>query len=234
MRRIAVHKRLQATLLIGLVCGLMAAGLAPPPAAGAQAGARVYLASPGGRLSAGQPATVDVLAEGVSNLYGAEIHLRFDPAAVRLEDADPDQEGAQLRPGSLLGPARGFIVANRVDNQAGTAVFAVTLVNPAPAVDGSGPLAHLTLVPLRPGTLRVDLEAATLVTRDLESIAVARGSLEAQVQGEAATAAGGEPAAIAPLAGRVSVPVWALALVALLLVSIPLAGAWFLFARRAG
>jgi hypothetical protein len=222
-----------------LVASLLA--LAGPNLALAQGRTQVYILPPTEVLVTGQPVTVDVIAEGVSNLYGAEIHLRFDPNTLRLEDADPQQDGVQLIPGSLLDPSQGFVVANRSDNQAGTAVFAITLVNPAPPVEGSGGVARLTLVPLQPGALQVGLENVKLVTRDLQTLEVAVSGLEVQVGGQAigpSTSGGGEQtggtlpsAAPRPGASPAGVPVWMLVLVALALVSIPLAGGLFIFVR---
>ena len=121
----------------------------------AQEDAQVYILPPTEAPVTGRPVTVDVIAEGVTNLYGAEIHLNFDPNAVRLEDSDPQQNGVQLTPGSLLDPAQGFVVANTSDNEAGTAIFAVTLVNPALPVSRRHPpdLEVLTKLigPLVPG-----------------------------------------------------------------------------------
>jgi len=215
--------------------------LAIPSAALAQGRAQVYLLPPSGTVVTGQPVTVDVMAESVSNLYGAEIHLRFDPTRVRLEDTDPGQVGVQLTPGSLLPPAQGFVVANQVDNQAGTAVFAITLVNPAPPAEGSGVVARVTFVPLQPGALRFDLEKVKLVTRDLQSLDVAVSGLEVPVGGQAImpssspvgqTSGETTPAQERGVSPGLGVPIWALVLVAIGVVSIPLAGAWFIFSRE--
>ncbi len=231
---------IQATVLLPLLALLSLPGVSL-----AQGQAQVYVLPPGGAAIAGQPMTVDVVAEGVSNLYGAEIHLRFDPAMVRLEDADPSQEGMQLTPGTLLQPAQGFIVANRADNQAGTAVFAVTLVNPASPVAGNGVVARIAFVPLQPGTLRFNLEKVKLVTRDLKTLDVATTGLEVAVGGQSLGQAAA-PVAAPPLpagqtseqasqapsvessAAAVGVPIWGLVLVALAMVSIPLVGVWLL------
>jgi hypothetical protein len=203
----------------------------------AQERAQVYIPPPTEPPVTGQPVTVDVIAEGVSNLYGAEIHLRFDPTMLRLEDADAQQDGVQLTPGSLLDPAQGFVVANSSDSEAGTAAFAITLVNPAPPVEGSGTVARITFVPLQPGALRLELENVKLVTRDLQTLDVSLSGLEVQVGGQGIAPAD----AAAPLVEGVpssspirtaGVPIWMLVLVAVAVVSIPLAGAWFILVRE--
>ncbi len=224
-----------ALLLVTLLFSLAVPALA-------QERAQVYILPPTEAPVTGQPVTVDIIAEGVSNLYGAEIHLRFDPTMVRLEDADPQQDGVQITPGSLLAPDQGFVVANTSDNDAGTAVFAITLVNPAPPVDGGGVVARLTFVPLQPGALRIELENVKLVTRDLQTLDVSLYRLEAQVGGQGVVPANAaEPVdeavpSAAPIGSAppsTGVPIWMLVLVALAVVSIPLAGAWFIFVREA-
>jgi hypothetical protein len=208
--------------------------LAVPALTLAQGRAQVYILPPAEAPVTGQPVTVDVIAEGVNNLYGAEIHLRYDPTAARLEDADPQQGGVQLIPGTLLDPDQGFVVANASDNQAGTAVFAITLVNPAPPVEGSGVVARLTFVPLKPGVLQFELENVKLVTRDLQTLDVSLSGLEVQVGGQASGSIPAAPPLTGPAAPpSTGVPIWMLVLVGLALVSIPLMGAWFVFVRDA-
>lgn len=239
MSRIVEFTWLQ-NIRVALLLVILLFSLAVP--ALAQERAQVYILPPAEAPVTGQPVTVDVVAEGVSNLYGAEIHLSFDPTVVRLEDVDPQQDGVQLTPGSLLPPDQGFVVANTSDNDAGTAVFAITLVNPAPPVDGGGVVARLTFVPLQPGVLRFELDNVKLVTRDLQTLDVSLNGLEVQVGGQAVGPAdaaepmGESVPSAAPIRSAppaTGVPIWMLVLVALAVVSIPLAGAWFIFVREA-
>jgi hypothetical protein len=211
--------------------------LALPLGALAQGRTQLYLLPPGGQVTTGEPVAIEVIAEGVSNLYGAEIHLRFDPALVQLQDSDPQADGVQLTPGSLLDTSQGFVVANEIDNQAGTAVFAVTLVNPAPAVEGGGVVAQVTLMPLQPGPLRIELESAKLVTKDLQTLDVSLSGLEVPVSGQslAPSSSGAQtnPDGTSANTGAASgLPIWALMLMALILVGVPLAGVWFMFNQR--
>jgi hypothetical protein len=225
---------------VALLLVILLFSLAVP--AMAQEDAQVYILPPTEAPVAGQPVTVDVIAGDVTNLYGAEIHLNFDPSAVRLEDVDPQQDGVQLTPGSLLDPAQGFVVANTSDNEAGTAVFAVTLVSPALPVEGSGVVAQVTFVPLQPGALRLELANVKLVTRDLQTLEVSLSGLEMQVSSpafgpaDAADPMGESVPSAAPIrtaSPATGVSIWMLVLVALAVVSIPLAGAWFIFVREA-
>ena len=89
----------------------------------------------------GQVVVLELVAENVTDMYGAEFRVSYDPTLVAVQDAQPDKEGVQIEVGTLLPANQGFVVANAVDEAAGTITFAMTLLNPAPAATGSGPLA---------------------------------------------------------------------------------------------
>jgi hypothetical protein len=205
-----------------------------PALALAQTPAQVTIAPPAGALVAGRPVTLDVIAQGVHNLYGAELHLRFDPAVMQVEDADLQQAGLQLVPGSLFDPTQATVVVNQADNQAGTAVFAVTLLNPAPAVEG-GLLAQLKVVPSSPAC-PARLESVADQPRYANpGCFVARAASPGRWSAILPENYGERrawPHTPAPPPVR-SVPIWMLVLVALIVVSLPLVGAWFFFIREA-
>lgn len=152
-------------LFYGLVLGVIL-GLTSPVAL-AQGKARVYLQSV---EATADKLTIDVIAENVTKLYGAEVWLKYDPQVVKIQDVKVEQEGIQIEPGSLLPFDQGFIVANRTDEAAGVITFAQILLNPAPPVTGSGPLARITFKLLQhvPSTITVD--RAQLVAVDLQTI----------------------------------------------------------------
>ena len=54
----------------------------------AQDAARVYLQIV---ESTDSQVTLDVIAENVSNMYGAEVQLKYDPAVVSVQDANQTQ-----------------------------------------------------------------------------------------------------------------------------------------------
>lgn len=211
-----------------------------PAMALAQTRAEVTIVPPAGALVTGQPVTLDVIAQGVHDLYGVEIHLRFDPTAARLEDGNPTQDGVQLIPGSLLDATQALVMANQADNQAGTAIFAATLLNPTPAVEGGGLVGQLIVVPLQPGMLRIELENVKLITRDMQALDVSVGELEVQVAGPIISP-GNVDQPVSAIATAPSVaaspvtptPIWILVLIALLVVGVPLTVAWFFFIREA-
>lgn len=136
------------------------------------------LAQPGARLyfqpvkSTADTLVVDVMAENVTDLYGLELHLKYDPAILAAQDTKADQTGVQIEPGALLPVAQGFVVTNQANQSEGTITYALTLLNPAPAVSGSGSIARLTFKVLNntPSTLSVD--KAILVAINLQTIPV--------------------------------------------------------------
>lgn len=135
--------------------------------ASAQEGARVYLQPVD---STDSHLTVDIMADNVTDMYGAEVQLTYDPAVISVQDANPNQEGIQIEAGNLLPADKGFVVANKVNESEGTIIFALTLLNPAPPVTGSGPLARVTFNVLNPTPFTINVEKAKLVSIDLQTI----------------------------------------------------------------
>lgn len=122
--------------------------------------------------------TVDIVAMNVADLYGAEVKLRYDPTDLTVQDADPDREGVQIIGGQLLSVDQGFVVANQADNEAGTVTYAITLLNPAPPIDGTGTLATVTFEKLKAGPVVIEFEKAKLVASTLQAIPSQANALE--------------------------------------------------------
>lgn len=114
--------------------------------------------------------TVEVMAENVTDLYGLELHLKYDPAVLEIQDSQADQPGVQIEAGTLLPVNQGFVVANQADASKGTILYALTLLNPAPAVSGSGPIARLNFKLLQNSSSVISVERSTLVSVNLETI----------------------------------------------------------------
>jgi hypothetical protein len=138
-------------------------------AVSAQGAAQVYLTSV---ASSSDAVTVEVMADNVTDLYGMEFLLNFDPAIVSVLDANPQQEGIQVKAGTLLPESQGFVVINQADTDTGKIAFAMTLLNPAPAVSGSGSLARITFNIKQPTASQVNIEDVKLVSIDLQIIPV--------------------------------------------------------------
>ena len=149
------------TIIIGLTLLVFA------PLALAQNEARVHLQSVNTENGV---VTVDVIAENVTEMYGAEFRLKYDPAIIAIQDLNIDQDGVQIEPGTLLPTNQGFVVANQVNETEGVITFAMTLLNPAPAANGSGPLARVRFNMSQNAPSKIDIEHVKLVSRDLQTI----------------------------------------------------------------
>jgi len=81
---------------------------------------------------------VTVRINDVTNLYGADVLLTFDPNVLEVVDADGNSgNGIQVENAGMLS-SRIWVARNEANNGAGTVRYAVTLLNPAPPVNGSG------------------------------------------------------------------------------------------------
>lgn len=93
--------------------------------------------------------TVDVYIDvnSVTNLYGLDVRLSFDPAVIEVVDFDPLSAVVEIEP--IIDPVlqfkAGFTVRNVVDNINGTIWYAATQISPTPVVNGSGHIARLRL-----------------------------------------------------------------------------------------
>jgi hypothetical protein len=105
--------------------------------------AKLHVSPQTTRLKVGEVTTLDLMVAQVHGLYGIEVHLRFDPEAIEIVDADPTREGIQLDPGVL--PTPDFVVQNQADNNAGIIDYAVTQLPPREPGGGTGVVARITL-----------------------------------------------------------------------------------------
>lgn len=121
---------------------------------------------------------VDVVLEDVTQLYGADVQLRYDPAQLQVQDASSRLEGIQITPGALLPDDQRLVVQNVVDPDQGLISFAATLINPAPAVTGGGSFATITFRVIGAGPLVIEVTRAELVAVDLSALPVSVENLE--------------------------------------------------------
>lgn len=112
--------------------------------------------------------TISIRVEGVQDLYGVEFHLAFDPDVVEVVDADTSKPGVQIQPGDWLQDI--FIAVNAADNATGKIDYAVTLLNPAPPVSGSGIVGTITFKAKSDGVSSLKMDKAILATRDAKEI----------------------------------------------------------------
>jgi len=146
-------------------------------AASAQAGAEAgffedYEVPPGQRFE------VPFEVRAVEDLYAIDIEIRFDPAILQVEDANPDADGIQPALGTFL--EAGLTLFNMVDNEAGLVRFAMSQVNPAEPKSGDGIVLVLTFIAGAEG--ESDLEIGLLEASDRFGNAVVLEPVEAQVR----------------------------------------------------
>ena len=103
-------------------------------------------------VEAGQQAVVEIMIADVTDLYGAEVSLTFDPTILAVDS---------MAAGAFLDEASGTVISD-FDNTAGTVDYAISLLAPAPAVDGSGVLVSITFDTLTSGTSQVAIANAIL------------------------------------------------------------------------
>ncbi len=115
---------------------------------------------------------VNVELADVTDLYGAELQLRYDPAQLRVRDDNPRLEGVQIAPGPLLAFDDRFVATNRVDPAAGLIDFVFTLLRPAPPIGGQGVLATVVFETLGDGPFTVEVSQVQLVSSASEALPV--------------------------------------------------------------
>lgn len=131
---------------------LISLPLTPWPAT-AQGMATVTLQLLNTTVQVGDTINVNIRINDVADLYAAEVHLTFDPALLQVLDDDDVQTGVQILPGSLFPSTRpSYVVQNRADQATGTVDFAMTLLDPATPVTGSGTLATVRFSARQAGT----------------------------------------------------------------------------------
>ncbi len=164
--------------LITILALLATASLAFPAAAAAPT---VSLGNAVLEVAAGQTAPLSVAVTDVQDLYGMEIHLRFDPAVIQVVDADPGKAGIQIAAGDFL--SADFVAQNQADNQVGSIDYAATQVNPKEPRSGSGALLVIQFQGGAAGrTSQLEVTNGILTTRDGDVLPVTFTSGEVRVK----------------------------------------------------
>jgi hypothetical protein len=117
------------------------------------------------QIPAGQTAEAAVQIDGVQDLYGFDVALKFDPNAVEVVAEDPANSQAPLAAGNFL--EAGFVAINQADNAGGTARFVMTQLKPSQPKSGSGILAVVKLRGKKEGaTTALTITKIDLARRD--------------------------------------------------------------------
>jgi len=155
------------------------------PAVTQESHAVLRFAPPALELMPDAQGTVDILVENVQNLYGLEFQLAFDPNIIEVIDADPDEEGVQIKPADWW--KDGFVAVNNVDNGSGRIDFAATLLRPALPASGNRVAATISLAARKTGVSSLSVESAILSTRNAEAISYTKqaGEIGVNASGQA-------------------------------------------------
>jgi len=114
------------------------------------------------QVEVGNTTSVQIMVGNVMNLYGAEVHLTFDPALLEVIDADLGRDGVQIQPGTFLSPD--FVAKNSVEQANGRIAFAVAQMPPHEPVSGSGILAMITFRGIAVGSAVLDFSTTLPIT----------------------------------------------------------------------
>jgi hypothetical protein len=193
MSQIAVQRVvLRRSFRLGLVA-LATVLVTIPIVSGAHAPlvATLYLDPAAAPVPAGGSTPVEIRIDGVSDLYGLQLQISFDPTLVEVVDADSNTAGTQITPGAC--PAADFIVANDAANGSGLITYAVTALNPTPPCAGAGLVASIEFRSLAGGTSALHFDDWILSTRD---------GVEIATDAQGGTLAASVPDLFLPLVGR--------------------------------
>lgn len=126
-------------------------------------------------VSAGDTFSLDVFITNVTDLYGYQFDVSFDPGVL---SAQAITEGSFLTTGGST-----FFITGLIDNPVGLISFtANTLLGPDPGVTGSGALALVEFSAIGTGTSFVNLSNVVLLDSNLTDITadVIAGAVEVQ------------------------------------------------------
>jgi hypothetical protein len=117
-------------LLLLSVALLVLIGLGAPGGTGqadTTAGGLLWLNPPNTSTAVGSTTTLALQLDSITNVYGIEVYLTFDPTFLEVV-------GAAVIPGTC--PQDDFVVTNTADNMAGTIEYVVAQLNPTLPCDG--------------------------------------------------------------------------------------------------
>jgi len=115
-------------------------------------------------VGTGDTVDLEIQIQDVTDMYGGRVQLTFDPAVIRVLDADPrgSAPGVQIFPGDFLDTFNQLVLVNQADNEAGTIDYAVTQLHPAVGQSGSGVLATIRFEAVGAGSSDVHLAEVRL------------------------------------------------------------------------
>lgn len=139
----------------------MLLGLLPPPLRAQSASVTLnpdYLTA-----EVGDEIEVDVVINDVTNLFGIQLRLRFDPVILQVMDGNPNRSGLQVASGDF--PYPDYVAQNEVDNLNGWVAYACTQLTREP-VSGSGTTFTVRFECMHAGTTQLLLQDVVAANQD--------------------------------------------------------------------
>ncbi len=115
--------------------------------------------------ASGEIMSVEVRAENVTSLYGAELLLSFDPSVLQLVD-DSGAATKSVIIGDLFDFPSKFVAANEIDSALGKVKFAMVLLGKVHGKSGSGVICSFHVKVLNPKQTTITLEATLVSTNN--------------------------------------------------------------------
>jgi len=152
------YKKIATLFLLICICGFLLTS-----AVEAQSIARAGLLK-GMEIRPDVEVEIPIDIENVTDLYGIEIELEFDPEFWEFRDADPRREGIQPAIGTFLDP--GMTLFSIIDMEEGRIHLVMSQVNPSVGKSGKGNILVLYATALKTGTTSFEVKKVELSTRD--------------------------------------------------------------------
>ncbi len=185
VRRMSWAKAISVGIVMVLLLGML-------PAASMANGTTVMVQPGSDSIAVGGTTTVSVRIEGVTDLYGAEVHMTFSPSIVQVVDADGNSgNGVQVAAGDIFAGKNAFNALNAVNNGTGTIDYAISLLGEPAGITGAGNLFTITFRGVAPGLSAVAFSTVLLASR-------AGGQISASSVNGAVTVTGAPPATATP------------------------------------
>ncbi len=107
----------------------------------------VFVSPAAQTIACGEVATFTVAVRNISNMYGVQFYLTFDPEVIEVIDPDDDASNGTIVPGDIFPPGEYEVAQEVVDNASGQVRYAITLlrVPKAQPFNGSGVVAEIAV-----------------------------------------------------------------------------------------
>ncbi|TMP28103.1 hypothetical protein CWB99_01340 [Pseudoalteromonas rubra] len=130
---------------------------------------RIYLNTSDPHIKTGSEFYVDVMVDGLPEVYGVQLTLNYDARTMTLIDQDTKAKGVQLEQGHFLDEDHLYTLRNQADSQKGQIQYIVSQVAPAKSALGSGRLARLYFTaPDNATNAEISIQSAEFGTRNGE------------------------------------------------------------------